>query len=135
MAWTQRVVLLILGLGLLGLVLHLLRRCRLGKAAAALWVLTSLAILAVVLAPGVLAAAAEGLGLDPGVLMLLVVLVFLAAIVLHGVVVVSRSAEREKELSQELDRLRGEVDELRQEMRELPPPAAEPRHKPPSLRT
>lgn len=135
MAWTQRVVLLILGLGLLGLVLHLLRRRRLGGPAAALWVLTSLAILTIALAPGALVAAAEGLGLDPGVLMLLVVLVFLAAIVLHGVVVVSRSAEREKDLSQELDRLRGEVDELRQEMRELPPPAAEPRPKPPSLRT
>jgi len=135
MMWTQRIALLVLGLGLLGVTLHLIRRRRLREEYAVLWVLTSLVVLGLVLVPSVLFAVARWLHLDHGVLMLLLVFLFLAAIVMHYSVVISGHSEREKGLSQEVALLKDEVARLREEVKEAPPPPAEPKPKPPSLRT
>jgi len=60
---------------------------------------------------------------------------FLAAIVLHHSVVISRLSKREKEASQELALLKDDLEKLREEVRATPPPPAEPKPRPPSLRT
>ncbi len=135
MMWTQRIVLLVLGLGFLAVTLNLIRKRRLRKEYAVLWVVTSAMILLFVLLPGVLLRAAAWLNPNHVVLMLLIVFVFLAAIVLHHSVVISRLSEREKEVSQELALLKDELEKLREEVRQPPPPPAEPKPKPPSLRT
>ena len=135
MMWTQRIALLVLGLGLLGVTLHLIRRRRLREEYAVLWVLTSLVVLGLVLVPSVLFTVARWLHLDHSVLMVLLVFLFLAAIVMHYSVVISRHSEREKGLSQEVALLKDEVARLREEVKEAPPPPAEPKPKPPSLRT
>ena len=135
MMWTQRIVLLALGLGFLAVTLNLIRKRRLRKEYAVLWVVTSAMILLFVLLPGVLLRVAAWLNPNHVVLMLLIVFVFLAAIVLHHSVVISRLSEREKGLSQELALLKDELEKLREEVRQPPPPPAEPKPRPPSLRT
>ncbi|HUU92866.1 MAG TPA: DUF2304 domain-containing protein [Phycisphaerae bacterium] len=135
MMWTQRIVLLVLGLGLLGLTLNLIRRRRLREEYAVLWVATSIVTLLFVLFSGALFDVATWLNLDHVVLMLLIVFVFLVAIMLHYSVVISRHSEREKGLSQEVALLKDELDKLRDEVRQPPPPPVEPKPKPPSLRT
>jgi len=135
MMWTQRIVLLVLGLGFLAVTLNLIRKRRLRKEHAVLWVVTSAMILLFVLLPGVLLRVAAWLNPNHVVLMLLIVFVFLAAIVLHHSVVISRVSEREKEVSQELTLLKDELEKLREEVRATPPPPAEPKPRPPSLRT
>jgi len=135
MMWTQRIVLLVLGLGFLAVTLNLIRKRRLRKEYAVLWVVTSAMILLFVLLPGVLLRVAAWLNPNHVVLMLLIVFVFLAAIVLHHSVVISRVSEREKEVSQELTLLKDELEKLREEVRATPPPPAEPKPRPPSLRT
>ena len=135
MMWTQRIVLLVLGLGFLAVTLNLIRKRRLRKEYAVLWVVTSAMILLFVLLPGVLLRVAAWLNLDHVVLMLLMVFVFLAALVLHHSLVISRLLKREKEVSQELTLLKDELEKLREEVRATPPPPAEPKPKPPSLRT
>lgn len=135
MMWTQRIVLLVLGLGLLGLTLNLIRKRRLREEYAVLWVATSIVTLLFVLFSGVLFNVATWLNLDHVMLMLLIVFVFLMAIVLHYSVAISRHSEREKGLSQEVALLKDELEKLREEVRQPPPPPAEPKPKPPSLRT
>ena len=135
MMWTQRLVLLALGLTMLGLTLNLIRRRRLREEYAVLWVLTSVVILLLVLVPSVLFMVAKWLNLHHSVLLLLLVFVFLAAIVLHYSVAISRHSEREKQLSQDVALLKDELGKLRDEGRQPPPPPAEPKPKPPSLRT
>lgn len=135
MMWTQRIVVLVLGLGLLVLTLNLIRKRRLREEYAVLWVMTSVMILLFVLFSNMLFRVAAWLRLDHEVLMLLIVFVFLAAIVLHYSVVISRHSEREKGLSQELALLKDDLEKLREEVRQPPPPPAEPKPKPPSLRT
>ena len=135
MMWTQRIVLVVLGLGLLALTLNLIRKRHLREEYAVLWVATSVMILLFVLFSGLLFRVAAWLNLDHVVLMLLIVFVFLMAIVLHYSVVISRHSEREKGLSQELALLKDELENLREEVRQPPPPPAEPKPKPPSLRT
>ena len=135
MLWTQRIVRLDLGLGFLAVTLNLIRKRRLRKEHAVLWVVTSAMILLFVLLPGVLLRVAAWLNPNHVVLMLLIVFVFLAALVLHHSVVISRLSEREKEVSQELTPLKDELEKLREEVRATPPPPAEPKPRPPSLRT
>ena len=135
MIWTQTVVLLLLGALLLGLTLELIRKRRLREGYAVLWVCTGLMILVFAIMPGAILSAAEWLHLDRGVLMTFLCFVFLAAIVLHYSVVISRQAEREKALSQELALMKDEIERLRGEIREAPPPAPEAKPKPPALRT
>jgi len=135
MNWPQRIVLLLLGLGMLGLTLELIRRRRLREEYAVLWVCTGIMILVFVAMPNMLFAVAGWLQLDRGVLMTFSCFLFLAAIVLHYSVVISRHSEREKHLAQELALLRDELEKLRGESREAPPPPAEPKPRPPALRT
>ncbi len=135
MMWTQRIVVLVLGLGLLALTLNLIRKRRLREEYAVLWVMTSVMILLFVLFSNVLFRVAAWLRLDHEVLMLLIVFVFLAAIVLHYSVVISKHSEHAKGLSQELALLKDDLEKLREEVRQPPPPPAEPKPKPPSLRT
>jgi hypothetical protein len=135
MMWTQRIVLLVLGFGLLGLTLNLIRQRRLREEYAVLWILTSIVILLLVLFSSALFSVAAWMNLDHTVLMLLIVFVFLAAIVLHYSVVISKHSEREKGLSQEVALLKDELEKLRDEVQQPPPPPAEPKPKPPSLQT
>jgi hypothetical protein len=135
MLWTQRIVLLLMGLALLGVTLELIRKRRLREEYAVLWVATSLMMLVFVAMPDALFTLSQWLHLDHQVLMLLVVFVFLATIVLHYSVVISKHSDREKGLSQEVALLKDELEKLRAELREphAAPPPAKPR--PPSLRT
>jgi cell division protein FtsW (lipid II flippase) len=135
MNWPQRILWLVVGLALLGAALSLIRKRRLREEYGVLWVGTGLAILILVLMPWILGAAAGWLEVDPAALMALVCFILLAAIVLHYSVVISRHAEREKSLALELALLKDEIERLRTEIRESPPPIPEPRPKPPALRT
>jgi hypothetical protein len=135
MTWPQRIVLLLLGLSILAMTLELIRRRRLREEYAVLWVCTGIMILVLVVMPNILFSVAAWLGLDHGVLMTFLCFLFLAAIVLHYSVVISRHSEREKHLAQELALLRDELEKLRAESRESPPPPAEPKPRPPALRT
>ena len=135
MNWPQRIVLLALALGMLGLTLELIRRRRLREEYAVLWVCTGIMILVFVVMPNILFTLSGWLGLDRSVLMTFVCFLFLAAIVLHYSVVISKHSEREKHLAQELALLRDELEKLRAETREAPPAPAEPKPRPPALRT
>jgi len=135
MTWTQRIVLLLGGLTLLGVTLELIRKRRLREEYAVLWICTGLMILAFVVMPGALFSVAEWLSLHYTVLMMLVCFIFLAAIVLHYSVVISRHSDRERDLTQELAMLKDELAKLKEEAREPPPPPVEPRPRPPALRT
>jgi len=135
MNWPQRIVLLVLALGMLALTLELIRRRRLREEYAVLWVCTGIMILVFVVMPNLLFTLSDWLQLDRGVLMTFVCFLFLAAIVLHYSVVISKHSEREKHLTQELALLRDELEKLRAETREAPPMAAEPKPRPPALRT
>jgi len=133
--WPQRILLIVLGLAMLSVALALIRKRRLREEYGVLWVGTGLAILILVVIPGILGSLAEWLGMPQVVLMALVCAVFLAAIVLHYSVVLSRHAEHEKSLALELAILKDEIERLRTEIREAPPPMPEPKPRPPALRT
>jgi len=133
--WPQRIVLLALALGMLGLTLELIRRRRLREEYAVLWVCTGIMILVFVVMPNLLYIMSGWLQLDRSVLLTFVCFLFLAAIVLHYSVVISKHSEREKHLTQELALLRDELEKLRAETREAPPMPAEPKPRPPALRT
>jgi len=135
MNWPQRILWLVVGLALLGAALSLIRKRRLREEYGVLWIGTGLAILILVLMPWILGAAAGWLAVDQAALMALVCFILLAAIVLHYSVVISRHAEREKSLALELAILKDEIERLRTEIREAPPPMPEPRPRPPALRT
>jgi len=135
MNWPQRIVLLCLALGMLGLTLELIRRRRLREEYAVLWICTGLMVLVFVVMPNILFALSGWLQLDRSVLMTFVCFLFLAAIVLHYSVVISKHSEREKHLTQELALLKDELEKLRAETREAPPMPAEPKPRPPALRT
>jgi len=135
MTWAQRIVLLVLGFGLLGLVLYLKRKRRLRDGYAVFWVATSILLLLFVVLSGLVVRAASWLDLDGAVVMLAVVSVFLAAVALHHSVMISEHSQREQELSQEVAGLKEELETLREEVRQPPPPPSEPKPKPPSLRT
>jgi hypothetical protein len=115
MLWMQRVALLVMGLGLLALTLHLIRRRRLREEYAVLWVLTTLVVLGFVLMPSVLFTLAAWLHLDHSVLLLFVVFLFLVGILIHYSVVISRHSECEKRLTQEIALLKDEIARLRDE--------------------
>jgi hypothetical protein len=133
--WPQRIVLLALGLGMLALTLELIRRRRLREEYAVLWVCTGIMILVFVVMPNILYTLAGWLQLDRSVLMTFACFLFLAAIVLHYSVVISKHSEREKHLAQEVALLKDEMEKLRAETREAPPMPAEPKPRPPALRT
>jgi len=135
MSWPQRIVLLVLGLALLGMALHLIRRRRLREEYGVLWVCTSLGMLVLVLMPSALARAARWMDLDQANLLMLVGLIFLGTVALHFSVVITRYADRERDLSQEIALLKDEVLRLRTEQREAPPAPPEPKPRPPALRT
>jgi hypothetical protein len=139
MSWQFCVLMIVVGLAILGVTVSLIRRRRLRDEYAVLWVLTGLAILMLVLVPKVLTGAATALGMtgesDPAVLVMLMCFLFLSAVVMHYSVALTRQAEREKNLEQEIALMRDEILRLKSEVREVPPAPAEPRPKPPALRT
>lgn len=135
MTWPQSIILVILGLAILGVTLVLTRKHRLREGYAVLWVGVAVLALIFVMIPGAFSAMALGLGIDASVLMVLAAMVFLVAMALHFSVVVTRHADCEKRLQQEVAFLKDEIEKLRTEMREAPPPPAEPKPRPPALRT
>ena len=135
MRWTERVVLLGLGLALLAVTVILIRKRRLREEYAVLWVITSLVLLGLVIVPQALAVAAEWLHMSPPVLLVLVVVTLVGVVALYSSVMISKRLDREKALSDEVAGLRDEVERLREQVNQPPPPQAEPKPKPPSLRT
>jgi hypothetical protein len=135
MIMTQRILLLALGLALLGVTLELIRKRRLREEYAVLWVCTGLMMLVFVVMPNVLITIAAWANLDRATLLVLLCFCFLAAIVLHYSVVITKHSDREKRLSQELALMRDELAKLRGEVREAPAAPVEAKPKPPALRT
>jgi hypothetical protein len=89
---------------------------------ALLWVGTALAVLAFVIVPSVLFTVAEWLTLDHIVLMVFVCFLFVAAIVLHYSVVISRHTDCERTLVQEVALLKEELAALREQVSRQTPP-------------
>lgn len=133
--WIQRVVLFFLALGMLAFTFELIRKCRLREEYAVLWICTGVMVLASAIIPDALFVVARWLSLEPVILMTFLFLVFLAAIVLHFSVVITRISDREKGLAQEMALLREEMERLRAQLREAERTQTEPKPKPPSLRT
>jgi len=131
----QRIALLVAGLVLLGVTLELIRRRRLREEYAVLWICTGVMILAFVLAPQMLFAVSGWLHLNHAVLMTFLCVLFLAAILLHYSVVISKQSDHEKDLAQELALLKDEITKLRAALKESRRPPPEPKPKPPALRT
>jgi hypothetical protein len=122
MTLIQRVVLLGLVCILLLAVLELIRRRQLREQYALLWVGTALAVLAFVIVPSVLFTVAEWLTLDHIVLMVFVCFLFVAAIVLHYSVVISKHTDCERTLVQEVALLKEELAALREQVSRQSPP-------------
>ena len=135
MMWTERIVLLVLGLALLAVTVILIRKRRLREEYAVLWVITSLVLLGLVVVPQALPLAAGWMHMTPHVLLVLAGLVLVGVVALYSSVMMSKRQDREKALSDEVAALREEVDRLRDQVNQPPPPPAEPKPKPPSLRT
>lgn len=133
--WIQRVVLFFLALGMLVFTFELIRKRRLREEYAVLWICTGVMVLASAIIPDALFVVARWLSLEPVILMTFLFLVFLAAIVLHFSVVITRISDREKGLAQEMALLREEMERLRAQLREAERTQTEPKPKPPSLRT
>ena len=131
----QRIALLIAGLVLLGMTLELIRRRRLREEYAVLWICTGVMILAFVLVPRMLFAVSDWLHLNHAVLMTFLCVLFLAAILLHYSVVISKQSDHEKDLAQELALLKDEIAKLRAALKESRRTPLEPKPKPPALRT
>jgi len=131
----QRIALLIAGVVLLGVTLELVRRRRLREEYAVLWICTGVMILAFVLVPRMLFAVSGWLHLNHAVLMTFLCVLFLAAILLHYSVVISKQSDHEKDLAQELALLKDEIAKLRAALKEIRRPPPEPKPKPPALRT
>jgi hypothetical protein len=131
----QRIALLVAGLVLLGMTLELIRRRRLREEYAVLWICTSVMILAFMLVPQMLFAVAGWLHLNHTVLMTFLCVLFLAAILLHYSVVISKQSDHEKDLAQELALLKDEIAKLRAALKESRRTPLEPKPKPPALRT
>ncbi|MBE3069492.1 MAG: DUF2304 domain-containing protein [Planctomycetes bacterium] len=135
MTGALRVILMLAGLGLLGVVLTLIRRRRLDPGDAALWLATGAAVLVFAAVPGALGKAAGWLGIDVTMLLVLVVLALVGAIVVRRSVTIARHTNVENDLAREVAALEEQVGRLREELRAQPPPQAEQRPRPPSLRT
>jgi len=124
----QRIALLVVGAAFSGVTVMLVRKRRLRKACAVPWLAAGLVVLIFGVAPGALLMAAASHGV-------LVALVFLAAAVLYGWVMMSGHSEREKALAGEVALLRDEVEGLRGELKEVKQAPPAPKPKPPALRT
>jgi hypothetical protein len=137
MSWQPRVLFLIIGLAIVIAAVALIRKHRLRDEYAVLWVSTGLVFLVMVLLPkNLVAQIAGGLDMDWGAVFSIVCFLFLAAIVLHYSIVLTRSMDRQASMEQEIALLRDELERLRSEFREVSPPTVtEPRPKPPALRT
>ncbi|MBL7141402.1 MAG: DUF2304 family protein [Planctomycetes bacterium] len=135
MTWTLRIVLLVLGLGLLGVMVGLVRQGRVRGGARAAWFLTGLVLIILALAAEGVVQAAEALGAPPLVLVLLVLAVCLAVAGLVSAARASRQEDRAVALERDIASLRDELNGLRDEVNQPPPPPAEPKPRPPSLRT
>lgn len=134
-AWQHRVLLVLAAAALLGITFDLIRRRRLREEYAVLWVCTGIVLLVFAVFPSVLFVLSGWLKLDRAVLLTFVLGLFIAAIVLHYSVAISRHSEREKELAEEMALLKQEMEKLRGDVKEARRPPPEPKPRPPALRT
>jgi hypothetical protein len=138
MDWLQTAILVLLALAMLGAALALVRRRRLREGYAVLWVCAAVVILLLLLLPGVMGAVGRLIGADPNhpVTMLLAALAaLLVAVAMHYAVVITRQADRLEELERKVALLKEEMNRVESASREAPPRAAEPKPRPPALRT
>lgn len=115
-ALEQRLVLMLVAAVLLGLTFELIRKRRLREEYAVLWVCTGLMILVFALFPRMLFLLAGWLSLDHAILLTFLLGLFLAAILLHYSVVISKHADLSKGLAQDLALLKDEIARLRSEL-------------------
>jgi hypothetical protein len=134
-AWQHRALLIAAAAALLGITFDLIRRRRLREEYAVLWVCTGIILLVFAVFPSALFILAGWLRLDRGILLTFVVGLFIAAIVLHYSVAISRHSDREKELVEEMALLKQEMEKVRGEVKEAQRPPPEPKPRPPALRT
>jgi len=135
MTWPQRLALLVGGLALLGVAMALIRKRRLREHYAVLWVVTAIVLLVLVVMPDSLFSVAGWLDIKQFDLVLILLVLLLAGVAIHFSVVITRQADRERTMSQELALMRDDLLRMRTESREAPPPLPEPKLKPPALRT
>lgn len=111
----QRLLLGLLGAGLLLITLEFIRRRKLLEEYSLLWLLTALVIVLFVLFPQVLYRLSAALQLHHLTTMLLVTFSFLLLIVLHYSTAISQMSERQTELSQQIALLTWQLEQVSHE--------------------
>jgi hypothetical protein len=114
MTLVQRILILVLSLGILAFTIELIRRRRLREEYALLWILTGTVVLIFAMFPRMLYFLSELYGLHHLTTLLFVTFLFLLTIILHYSTVISRITERETELAQRLAILEFKIQELAQ---------------------
>ena len=112
MTLVQRILILVLSLGILAFTIELIRRRRLREEYALLWILTGAVILVFAMFPRMLYFLSELYGLHHLTTLLFVTFLFLLTIILHYSTVISRITERETELAQRLAIVEWKLQEL-----------------------
>ena len=115
-ALEQRLVLVLVAVALLTFTFELIRKRRLREEYAVLWVCTGLMVMVFALFPRILFLLAGWLHLDHAILLTFLLGLFLAAILLHYSVVISKHANLSKGLAQDLALLKDEIERLRSEL-------------------
>lgn len=112
MTLVQRILILVLSLGILAFTIELIRRRRLREEYALLWLLTGSVILVFAMFPRILYFLSELYGLHHLTTLLFVTFLFLLTIILHYSTVISRITEQETELAQRLAIVEWKLQEL-----------------------
>ena len=112
MTLVQRILILVISLGILAFTIELIRRRRLREEYALLWILTGSVILVFAMFPRILYFLSELYGLHHLTTLLFVTFLFLLTIILHYSTVISRITEQETELAQRLAIVEWKLQEL-----------------------
>ncbi|MBF6621824.1 MAG: DUF2304 domain-containing protein [Patulibacter sp.] len=126
-----QIVSIVVSLGLFGLVFELVRRRRLLERYALLWLLTTITLFGLSLWKGLLDQISEAVGIGYGPSTLFAVaLGFVTMLLLHFSVVISRLAEQNKVLAQQVGLLQRRVADLEDDAptADAPTPAADRGH-------
>lgn len=111
---TVRLLSLMVGLGILGMVIAMLRRRRVREKYAVLWLVVGVGQLVLAGFPGLLDAVAGRLGIaDPPNLLAFGAVLFLLGVCAHLSVEASQLEDETRSLAEEVAMLRHQVDELR----------------------
>ncbi len=112
---------LVVTLGILGVVLELVRRRRLREEYSLIWIITALALFVLNLWNAPLNWIAEVTGIFRPTVLFVVSVAFFLIILLYYSTVLTRLADQNKDLAQELALLRHELEQLRRPAADAPP--------------